>query len=330
MKNRLLGFSLLIFSLTTFAQGEVSDEFEIQEPAVEINSSKESIKPEDPMGEAINETPLVPESSNKNTEKNVEPSFDLTTMPEATPTPSQEEEGTVLVRERNEEKAPANPNELVELRTPQDVFLPYKQRQNQWGFLFSAGAEQCMFPGYLTQVGIANGDDYTFEDLFGKNGVNMFSVEMGPKFNTQMGSFGFLFGYGSIFAKSSHVGSMTKFSMQRYSASIAYFLDMLFTEPYFIPYVAGGMWQADMRETSATYPDEVGKYSSKPGTQYRFGALFGLDWIEGDASRVSRRQNGTQGTFLNVYAITTKMSESNPDPDLSSEMDLGASLVIEF
>ena len=314
----------------TFAQGEVSDEFEIQEPPVEINSSQDSIKPEDPMSEAVEQTPLQQNQNSESQNANSAPAIDLSTGPETTPSP--EEEGTVLVRERNEDTAPAanNPNELVELRTPQDVFLPYKQRQTDWGFLFSIGMEQATFPGYLTQVGVSNGDNFNFTDLFGNNPVSLFSIELGPKYNTKMGSFALLGGYGSIDTKSSHVGSESTFSMKRYSVSVAYYLDTLFSEPYFIPYVAGGMWQADMTETSASYPDEVGKYSSEPGTQYRFGALFGLDWIEGEASRISRRRNGTQGTFLNVYAITTTMSEADPDPDLGSEMDIGASLVIEF
>ena len=208
--------------------------------------------------------------------------------------------------------------------------MPYKQRQNNWGFLFSIGTEQHNFPGYLTQVGVSNGDNYNFSDLFGNNPVNLFNVETGPKYNTRVGSFAVLVGYGTIYAKSSHVGSLSKFTMQRYSATAVYYLDTFFSEPYFIPYVAGGMWQADMRETSASYPNEVGKFSTKPGTQYRFGALLGLDWIEGDAARASRRKNGTQGTFLNIYAVTTTMSESNPDPDLGEAMALGASLVVEF
>jgi hypothetical protein len=105
---------------------------------------------------------------------------------------------------------------------------------------------------------------------------------------------------------------------------------MLFSEPYVVPYVAGGVWQADYRETSEDYPGETGKYTTDTGTLWRFGALFNLDWIEEDRSRETRRRTGAQGTFVNVYASSTQMAEADPDPNLETQMDIGASLVIEF
>ncbi len=292
----------MFVSISSYSQDEVTDEFEINDAPIEINSSQENLQ--------RTEAPL-----------------DLSSQENQDPI----ENDTIVVRTREDENLKyTGTNDLVEVRLPQDVFLPYKQRQSDWGFIFSLGAEQTKFPSLLTQVGLSMGDDYTFEEMFGKNGVTMFSLEAGPKYNTRSGSFGILAGYGSLNAKDSRIGSESEITVTRYALNIIYYLDTLFTEAYFIPYVGGGLWQADYRETSETYPDEVGKYTTKPGTQYRVGALFGLDWIEGDAARVSRKQNGTQGTFLNVYALTTMMSESNPDPDLQSELDLGASIVVEF
>jgi hypothetical protein len=325
MRNLLFISLLLTLSFQTSAQGDVTDEFEITEPTAEINAPKDIVNPDQNMlDEPGRATPELNEASTPN-----EVPLELSTQ-KSEPTPV--DDGTVLVQERNEEQVQRvdNPNELVELRSPQDVFLPYKQRQNSWGFLFSIGAEQTKFPRYITQIGDPATDFFNFSDLMGPSGVTQLSIELGPKYNTKMGSFALLGGYGSIDARSDHVGSTTNFSMQRYSATVIYYLDTLFAEAYAIPYFGAGIWQADMEESSAALPDEVGKFSSEPGSQYRFGALFGLDWIEGDAARVSRRKNGTQGTFLNVYAITTSMSESNPQADISSDMDLGASLVIEF
>lgn len=257
-----------------------------------------------------------------------EQQFDLS----ETPAENISDDETILVKTREEpETSPLeNSDGLVEVRTPRDVFLPYKQRQSPWGFLFSAGAEQTKFPRLLTQVGVSLGDDNSFEDLFGKNGITMLNVELGPKYNTSMGSFAMLGGYGHLNKQDSRIGSESEVTFTRYSVSVLYYLDTLFTEPYFVPYVGGGMWQADYRETSEFYPDEVGSYTTKPGTQWRFGALLGLDWIEGDTARINRRRNGTQGTFLNVYAISTMMSEKDPDPNLENDLDLGASLIVEF
>lgn len=321
-------FALLLISSASFAQSEEFDEFDILQSPVEINSSKEGIRPESPemtgeSGEPVFEDNNFPE----NTQSADDEQFDLSEQPE-----EKTDNETVLVKTREEpDSSPTeNSNGLVEVRAPVDVFLPYKQRQGPWGFLFSLGAEQTKFPRLLTQVGISSGDDNSFEDLFGKNGITMLNVELGPKYNTSMGSFAVLGGYGYLNKKDSRIQSESEVTFTRYSVSLVYYLDTLFKEPYFVPYVGGGMWQADYRETSEFYPDEVGTYTTEPGVQWRFGALFGLDWIEEDASRVSRRKNGTQGTFLNVYAISTMMSEKDPDPNLENDLDLGASLIVEF
>ncbi len=341
-KRALIAVLLLSFSVSSFAQEEISDEFEIQESGVEINSSKESIRPSGEMKGAPESSPFDTRTT-RTTEVPTSDSFDLSTAPQeaaaeeatqAAEASQDSEADTILVRTRDEDQSSivANPSGLVEVRMPVDNFLPYKQRQRDWGFLISFGAEQTKFPNLLTTVGQnqVTPDDFTFAEMFGKNGIQMFNIELGPKYNTSAGSFAFLASYGTASKKDSRLGAEGEVTFTRYALSVVYYIDTIFDEAYFIPYVGGGAWQADYRETSESYPDEVGKYSTDPGMQYRFGALFGLDWIEGDAARVSRRTNGTNGTFLNVYAISTMMSESDPEVNLENEMDLGASLVIEF
>ncbi len=319
-------FCILLLLSFSFAHAQESDEFEITEPAFEINESQDSLNPDN--NSASEEVPnIVPVDDQ---------AFDLSTPA----TPAQNNEDEVIVRTREEELrliGNGNPGDYVEVRAPRDVFLPYKQRQSDWGFFFSLGSEQTFFPNLLTQVGIANGDDFTFEEMFGKKGISMMSIEMGPKYNTSAGSIALLFGYGTLSKKDGRITnllgsgpSISEISFTRYSVTAIYYLDMIFSEPYFVPYVGGGVWQADYREKSTSYPDETAKHTTKPGTQYRFGALFGLDWIEEDAARVARKRNGTQGAFLNVYASSTMMAESDPDPDFTTNMDIGASVIVEF
>jgi hypothetical protein len=313
----LLG-CFLLFSILAFSQDEVSDEFEFQDSGIEINSSKESIRPQ---GMEMEGAPSVSDAPFESSSNNAE--------------------DTVLVRTRAE--APAtnqqlSPAGLVEVRTSVDVFLPYKQRQNDWGFLFSLGEEKALFPGYYTLVGIENGDDYTFEEMFGSEGLDLLSLELGPKYNTRLGSFALLFGYGYLSAASTRIRVETdprysveaKITYSRYTATGLYYLDMLFEEPYLIPYVGAGIWQANITETSGAYKNITGHYNSDVGTQFKVGALFGLDWIESDAARINRKKSGTQGSFLNIYGISTFMSEKNALADLENDMDFGASLVIEF
>ncbi len=332
---------LLSFSSVSFAQEEITDEFEIQGPGVEINSSKESIRQSDEIKDVPESSPF--EMGNpRTTEAPTSDSFDLSTAPQeaAADEASQNAEATqdadtdtVLVRTREEDSAVvANPSGLVEVRMPVDSFLPYKQRQKDWGFLVSLGAEQAKFPNLVTPFATNDTDNFSFEEMLGSDSAALFSLELGPKYNTKAGSFALLFGYGSFDTKSKAKERLTKTRIEytRYETSVVYYLDTFFDEAYFIPYAGAGIWQGYYKESPDFYPGESEKYSTDIGTQYRVGALFGLDWIEGDAARVSRRQNSTQGTFLNFYAISTMMSESNPQVNLENEFDIGATIVMEF
>lgn len=314
-------FCILLLLSFSFAHAQESDEFEITEPAFEINSSQDSLNPDNTV---VNEE--VP---------NVIPvddqAFDL-----SAPSERVNNEDEILVRTREEPTAVSAgaPGEYVELRAPRDVFLPYKQRQNDWGFLFSLGTEQVFFPELLTQID--SGDLFTFEEMFGNKGISMTSIELGPKYNTSIGSIALLAAYGTLSKKDGRVSnistsaSISEISFSRTSATVLYYLDTLFTEPYFVPYIGGGIWQAEYREKTTAFPDEVAKVTTNIGTQYKFGAMIGLDWIEEDASRAARKRNGTQGAFLNIYAISTMMSESDPAADFTTNMDIGASVVLEY
>jgi hypothetical protein len=314
----MLKFLLLItFLFSSLAHAQDSGEFDVIDAPIQLNQ-QDSLNPD--------------KQSDTNSVPNNVP-FDVAPADNAA---KPQEDSGVMVKTREEEKPPTAPGEYVEVRTGHDVFAPYKQRQNDWGMLISLGAEQVVFKNLLTQVGISNGDNFTFEEMFGKNGVSMLDVELGPKFNTALGSFALVGGYGYFDQKDGRVSnfstnaSVSHIEFKRYSLTVNYYLDMVFNEPYFVPYVAGGMWTADYRETSTAYPGAVGAHSPKPGVMYKFGALIGLDWIEGDAAARTRKNNGLKESFLNVFAVTTEMSEANADPDLSQDMSLGASLVLEF
>ena len=245
-------------------------------------------------------------------------SEELSPTPTSEPLQPQQAEELVEVREKSSD-------EYVEIRTSHDIFLPYKQRQNPWGFSFSLGAEQVDFPNLVSQF-----DDNSFQSLFGSNGLTMLSVELGPKYNFSWGSLSLLMGYGQLSAKDSRIGVEAGLDISRYSATAILHLDSFWDEPYFVPYFGLGAWQSDYAETSADQPGEVLRYSTEIGYHVRVGALFGLDWLEPATVLRARKQTGIKGVFVNVYASTSFMAEPSPDPDLENEYDLGATLVFEY
>jgi hypothetical protein len=282
------------------APAQELDEFQIEDSSVELNKS---------WGEA---------GANEEPAQQTETAIDLSEV--------KNQEEVVVSEKENETTSPATAQtgDFVEVRYPQDVFLPYKERQKDWGWIFSVGAETTNFPSLISQL-----DDTPFNSLFGK-AIKTAAVEFGPKYNTPAGAFAILLGYGNADVTDSRIGTESKLKITRYSGVLTYYLDMLFSEPYLVPYVGGGFWQADYRETSEEDPGIGGKYSTDIGTLWRVGALLNIDWIEKDRTREARKTTGIQGTFINVYASSTLMAESNPDPNLETNMDIGAALVLEF
>lgn len=215
--------------------------------------------------------------------------------------------------------------ELVEVRTNERIYYPYKQRQHQWGFSFSLGAENVNYPGLISQF-----DEKSFETLYGSSGSPMLNLELGPRYNMSWGSLALLAGYGLLDIADDRSGADDELTVQRYSATAVFYLDNLWSEPYFVPYIGGGIWMADYSELRGAFPDQASNTSTDIGYHYRMGALLGLDWIEPESTLKSRRETGMKAMFVNVYASSSFMSESKPDPDLENELDLGASLVFEF
>lgn len=311
---------LLLPSQTVVAQE--SDEFEFSEDAFEINPSQEIDK--DNLEEVDKSRATVLD------QKVPEPveAFPIeTTEPDVVEAPQTEPIETRVGQQNNQqqEKQSDFPPGLVEVRSNSTIFLPYKLRQDTWGYSVSLGAEIVNFPSLLSQF-----DDNSFEALFGSEGETMVSVEAGPKYNFSWGSLGLLFGYGKMNARSTRIGSLSTLDIQRLSATATLYLDSFFTEPYFVPYVGAGVWQSEYAETSESFPNDTREYSTEPGYHWRVGALLGLDWIDITSMLRARRDTGLTAMFINVYASSSFMSESAPDPDLENELDLGASLIFEF
>lgn len=300
------------------APDEATDEFDLSEPAFEINSSQ---------GQESNDSKAQEPAIVEDTADQGSPASDA-------PIEAQEDsvsDPRVMVREEVQQPIDSK-QELVEVRSRRHIFLPYKQRQQRWGLVVALGAELVTFPNLYSQFTEADGSVAHSEDLFGSDGITAMGLEIGPKYNTSIGSFGLNLGFAMIQASEKDAG----LDIRRVSSTFSYYLDTIWSEPYFVPYFGVGAWQAEYSET-AGFVDAGGspvdmemKYSSEIGYHWRLGGLINLDWLEPKTALRSRRNLGLQATFLNLYATSTYMSESSPDPDLESEMDFGASLLLEF
>ena len=333
--RHFLSLFILLFFVTTspvFSQDVFEDAFEIN-PSQELNkndtedltSGRTSIMGIEDSSEAAesDEFQISPEEIKLNDENPFQADDNKSNFEDTTISSSESE---VIEDSPETAQIPTAPGvELVEVRTNESIYYPYKQRQNQWGFSFSLGAENVSYPGLISQF-----DEESFEFLYGSSGVPMLSLELGPRYNMSWGSLALLAGYGLLDITDDRSGANDELTIQRYSATAVFYLDNLWGEPYFVPYVGAGIWMADYSEIRGAYPDEVSNTSTDLGYLYKVGALIGLDWIEPESILKSRRETGMKAMFVNVYASSTFMTESEPDPDLENELDFGASLVFEF
>ena len=332
-------FATALFCLTIViaqAIAQESDEFDISEEPFRTNSSQE-IDPEDVEVESsrvsVGEENLSENNLNENKQElNEQEAFaveaDPTELIDESKQAISSEPITTEVSKQNTEKVFEGNGEddgLVEVRSSSAIYLPYKQRQDRWGWTFSLGAEIVDFPSLLSQF-----DDNSFQTVFGSDGHTMPVLEVGPKFNFSWGSLGFQFGYSLLDISNESLGADNSLRIQRLSGTATFYLDALFSEGQFIPYGSFGVWQSEYAEETSAAPGDVREYSTEPGYHARFGALIGLDWLDLKSVYRSRRETGITAMFLNVYGATSYMSESAPDPDLENEMDIGASLQFEF
>lgn len=212
---------------------------------------------------------------------------------------------------------------LVEVRSIDKVYAPYRDRRGTHGFLFGISYEN-YFPDAL----ISKVDNETYGDMFGDNPLPFVGIELGYKYNFFLGSLAALYGYSTGTLTDSRIGEERSLQINRNSLKIMYIMDRLMDEPYAAPYVAAGIWDFGIDEKVGGGDSFSGQ--TKMGNSVTVGLLVQMNWLDPDSSRNAYMSAGLENTYLDLFMTQHSNTGSEDDPTTRSPFDWGAGLRLEF
>ncbi|WP_413289463.1 hypothetical protein [Bdellovibrio sp. HCB337] len=214
-------------------------------------------------------------------------------------------------------------SDLVELHTPVEIDAPYRERRNTHGFLFGLYYENIILDRY---VSILDGATF-YQDMFGESEFPLFNLELSYKYNFSLGALTASFGGGYGEIKDDGSGVMRSLAMTKYQASVGYIMDTLFEEPYGAPYFSVGIMRVSIDEDNSV---ETLGHDIDMLYHLQAGVMFQLNWLDSAVARKSLVDYGLQNTYLDVFVSQYSASESEDDPDTSTEYTIGAGLRLEY
>lgn len=315
---------LILLSVPALSQQDEFDEQPLVErptsnekksaEALDEKSYEQEIKPND------NEIDFAEEPSQPADSQKV---ADPQTLPEQ-PQPTAEvpsalpEQPDNLVEVRGEETP------LVEVKQRLSMDLPYKERRDRFGWLLSLGTENLFMADYVSLL-----DEHYYEDLFGDDDLSFFEVELGLKYNFQLGSLALAAGYGMGSITDNRIGEDRKLEISKPYLGLTYYMDTLMKEPYVVPYVGAQVWQMNIKEEAVTsaVQDSI---TTDFGFSFRVGLLFQLNWLDKESARSGYQDHHIQNTYFDIYVTQNTETQDDGDPNTSSDFNWGAGLKIEF
>lgn len=334
-------FILFLFLLTSVSFSNASAQDIGDEFADPTLSSDQNIStdPAPPGFKSSNEvtTEIQPGETPINAPTETTSATDLTTEFTTTEETNTQTQPLVL-----DEREPVNSGDVI-LEEQTDLSLSYKKRRGKHGVLFSFNYEKFFPVDYFSQYR----DKYIEEFLGDNESIDLIGIELGYKLNFKLGSLSILGNYaqGSKSKSNYTDGTTTRernLSVSRYGLSANLALDNITEEPWIVPYGQVGIHQFQVVEDDLAQ-DDAKSTTTQFAFNYRLGLLFQLNWIEKSIDPSTHvdglRSSGLQNTFIDVYAMTHMASNetydpedatSEGDPDMSTGMELGVGLKMEF
>ena len=222
----------------------------------------------------------------------------------------------------------------VIIEKAEDRSLPYKERRDWYGILFSVNYENFYPRDYFSVI------QNEYYDIFLDKNIPLASVEFGLKYNFSVGSVAALVGYSFGSIADEDIG-IKNISAAITKADLNISLDGLFSEPYVVPFAQAGVHVIDWHEESTPLSgvSRSENFRSQPNYHYKAGLSFQLNWIEraiDPGSADDSLRSGLENTYLDVfyahYARPSKVSVAEGqegEGDLQSS-EYGMGLKLEF
>ncbi len=213
---------------------------------------------------------------------------------------------------------------LVEVKQQYSTEIPYKERREKFGWVFSVGSENLFMSEYISLL-----DANYYEDLFGEEDLTFFQVELGLKYNFKLGGIELSAGYGMGSVTDNRIGDDRKLEISKPFLGLTLYLDTIMKEPYVVPYFGAQIWTMDIKEVAVT-SDIEDAITTDIGFSYKIGLLFQLNWLDRDSAQTGYQDHHIQNTYLDVFVAQNAGTQGEEDPDTSSDFNWGAGLKIEF
>lgn len=199
----------------------------------------------------------------------------------------------------------------------------YKERRNRWGGTVSVGYSSYEPINLEPDVGAA-----AFDEIYTTPDLPMIEIAAGVKRNFDFGSLGGEISVG-VYTNKSDETTFGDSTLNLYPLRVGgvFYLDMMSSEPLFVPYVAGGIY-------TMVYKESLPATSLNGNTQIAFygnlGIQSSLDWIDRAAARVAYESSSIQSSYIFVEARMQTGSAKASDPDFSNPIAFAAGLRVEF
>lgn len=218
------------------------------------------------------------------------------------------------------EVEPSNivPSEL----TGSFYLVPYRIRRKTWGLSVSA-SYSTFEPSSYTPDAL----QVAYSDVYNSAEIPLIELQMTVKYNMKLGALGFDIGIGS-FKESSDtdlIESELSIMPIRFGASLIF--DTLFIEPYLVPYISGGAYTVNFKESYNSVSVE-GWTQAAP--YVAAGLQFQLNWVDPISARESYVDAGIENTFLYLEGRKFFASTAAKDPDFETDMHVNGGLRVEF
>jgi hypothetical protein len=103
--------------------------------------------------------------------------------------------------------------------------------------------------------------------------------------------------------------------------------DALMSEPYVVPYVSGGIYSFDYRESQ---PTNAYTGITQPAPYLTAGLMFQLNWIDQASAETVYDDAGLENTFLFIEVRSLFDSGNSQDPKFNSAPHFDAGMRMEF
>jgi hypothetical protein len=205
------------------------------------------------------------------------------------------------------------------------LLKPYAERRPRWGTTFGIG--------YSTYEPVHYEPNFAptehFGDVYLTPDVPTLEAQFTVKRNLSFGSLGMELAVG-IYRNTSDIDTAivdSTLTMYPVRLGAVFALDVLASEPFIVPYVAGGLYTVEYRE-------EQGSSSHNGNTQvapYVNGGLaFSLDWLDRRAARLAYEDSGIQSTYIFAEARKQFPSGDASDPDFENDISFAGGVRVEF